>query len=117
MSRKSLAFACALAAAAVLVPSSLATTRPETLNAVRVDITDSRLTLKRNRFERGSLAQFYIVNKSTKGQIFKIGQEQTRKIRPGQHSVIIIHFGIRGRFPVYAIPDAGRRITAYLRVD
>jgi hypothetical protein len=117
MSRRTLAFACVVAAAAFLVPSSLATTRAETLNAVRVNITDSRITMARDRFERGSLAQFYIVNKTQRPQIFKVGREQTRQIRPGQHGIIIIHFGSRGRFPVQAIPNAGRRITAYYRVD
>jgi len=115
--RKPLALACVLAAAAVLVPGGLATTAPETLNAVRVTVTDARIKMQRDRFERGSLAQFYIVNKSTKAQTFKVGREQTRKLRPGQHGVIIVHFAVRGRFAVYAIPDAGRRITAYLRVE
>jgi hypothetical protein len=117
MSHKPVAFACVLAAAAVLVPGGLATTAPETLNAVRVTVTDARIKMQRDRFDRGSLAQFYVVNRSAKTQIFKVGREQTRKIRPGKFDVIILHFAVRGRFAVYAIPDAGRRVTAYLRVE
>lgn len=94
---------------------SPATTEPGTLTPVIVTVTNSRLVLSQRLFERGSAAQFYIVNRSAKARVFRVGTERTREIGPGKDGAILVHFGTRGNFQVFVL-GGGQRLAARIRV-
>jgi hypothetical protein len=119
---KSRLLALAGACAAVLVPAAQSSAQPETtapppVVSVKVTITDARITMSPKRAQRGSLAQFILLNRGTRPHTFKLGHERrgtgsqtgfTKALKPNQQSVLIYFLDYRGKLPYLASLPADR---------
>jgi hypothetical protein len=84
---------------------------------VKITITDSVIQMSPKRAQRGSLAQFILVNRGTKPHTFKLGHERrgtgsqtgfTKALRPNQQSVLIVFLDYRGALPYLGSLPADR---------
>lgn len=115
-------FAFAAASAAALVPAAQSSVQPQTtapppVVRVKITITDSVIQMSPKRAQRGSLAQFILVNRGTKPHTFKLGHERrgtgsqtgfTKALRPNQQSVLIVFLDYRGALPYLGSLPADR---------
>jgi hypothetical protein len=116
---KTFSTALVIVAALVLAPSALArhdTTEPTQLNDVEVVMKDKGLTLSLVRFKRGNEARFLIRNAGKNPYRFKAGTFKTRLLKRGQHAIMIVHLGTRGRFALEQWSATGRVAKAFIRV-
>jgi len=119
---KSRLLALAGAFAAVLVPAAQSSAQPETtapppVVSVKVTITDAKITMTPKRAQRGSLAQFILLNRGKKPHTFKLGHERrgkgsqtgfTKALKPNQQSVLIVFLDYRGALPYVGSLPADR---------
>jgi hypothetical protein len=117
-----LRFLALVACAVGLVPAAGSAAQPQTtapppVVSVKVTITDARILMSPKRAQRGSLAQFILVNRGAKPHTFKLGHERrgtatqtgfTKALRPNQQSVLIYFLDYRGRLPYFASLPADR---------
>jgi hypothetical protein len=88
-----------LAVAAAAVPSAGATTRPINVINVRVDVTDSTLTMTHYRARRGYGVHFIVTNRGKLPHRVDIGGLVTPLLRPGRRAKVSASLEERGRFP------------------
>jgi hypothetical protein len=114
--------ALAAASAVALVPAAGTSAQPRTtapppVVSVKVTITDTKITMIPKRAQRGSLAQFILLNRGTKAHTFKLGHERrgtgsqtgfTKALKPNQQSVLIYFLDYRGKLPYLASLPADR---------
>jgi hypothetical protein len=119
---KSRLFGVAAASAAAFVPAAQSSTQPQTTAPppvvhVRITITDSLIHMTPKRAQRGSMAQFILVNRGTKPHTFKLGHERrgtgsqtgfTKALKPNQQSVLLIFLDYRGALPYLGVLPADR---------
>jgi len=110
------------AAAAVTVAPAAQSSRPETtapppLVTIRVTITDSKITLHPKRGQRGSIAQFVVLNLGKKPHAFKLGHEQrgrgvqtgfTTAVKPKEQKIHLQFLDYRGKLPYFGSLPADR---------
>jgi hypothetical protein len=116
---KTFSTALVIVAALALAPAALArhdTTEPTQLNDVLVTMKDKGLTLSLVRFERGNEARFLVRNLGKNPYRFKAGAFKTKLLKRGQHAIMIVHLGTRGRFAVEQWSATGRVARAFIKV-
>jgi hypothetical protein len=119
---KSRLFAFAAASAVAVVPAAQSSVQPQTtapppVVRVKITITDAMIHMSPKRAQRGSLAQFILVNRGTKPHTFKLGHERrgtgsqtgfTKALKPNEQSVLIVFLDYRGALPYLGILPADR---------
>jgi hypothetical protein len=119
---KSRFFALAAASAAAFVPAAQSSVQPQTtapppVVQVKITITDSAIRMSPKRAQRGSMAQFILVNRGTKPHTFKLGHERrgtgtqtgfTKALKPSQQSILLIFLDYRGALPYLGALPADR---------
>jgi hypothetical protein len=116
---KTFSTALVVVAALALAPAAFArhdTTEPTQLNDVLVIMKDKGLTLSPLTFERGNEARFLIRNAGKNPYRFKAGFFKTKLLKRGQHAIMIVHLGTRGRFAVEQWSATGRVARAFIKV-
>ena len=116
---KTFSTALVIVVALALAPAAFArndTTEPTQLNDVLVTMKDKGLTLSLTKFERGNEARFLIRNLGKSPYRFKAGSFKTRLLKRGQHAIMIVHLGTRGRFAVEQWSSTGRVARAFIKV-
>jgi hypothetical protein len=104
-------------AAALLacVSSASATTDPGIIYPVKVVITDTKISIEKDKFTRngisrlprGAQIRYEITNKGTKPYVLQIWRTKTGVIRPRGHDSFLISWNYRGRY-VYLTLLRGR---------
>jgi hypothetical protein len=93
------------------------TTAPPPVASIKVTFTDSRINMSPKRAQRGSVAQFILLNRGTKPHTFKLGHERrgtgtqtgfTKALKPGEQSVHIYFLDYRGKLPYLGSLPADR---------
>lgn len=105
------------ASCAVLPGSGEATTRTGLVRRIDVTLTDSRVTIERNRWRRGVVAHFQVVNKGRKPHNFVVGAFwRSRVLRPGERQQVEAVLDIRGRYLFRSTLDCGPAMRGTLIV-
>jgi hypothetical protein len=119
---KSRFFVFTATSAVALVPAAHSSLQPQTtapppVVSVRVTITDSMIQMSPKRAQRGSMAQFILVNRGAKPHTFKLGHERrgtgsqtgfTKALKPSQQSILLIFLDYRGALPYLGILPADK---------
>jgi hypothetical protein len=114
--RRLLALSVVVAAAlAASVPSGPATTVPGVVYAVKVLITDTKISIQKDKFTRngvsrlprGAQIRYEMTNKGTKPYVLQIWTTKSGTMRPGGHDSFLINWNYRGRY-VYRTLLRGR---------
>lgn len=116
---KTFSTALVVVAALALAPAAFArhdTTEPTQLHDVLVVMKDKGLTLNVTRFERGNEARFLIRNAGKSSYRFKAGFFKTKLLKRGQHAIMIVYLGTRGRFAVEQWSATSRVARAFIKV-
>jgi hypothetical protein len=106
-------FALAAACAGLLVPAAQSSPRPDTtapppVVTIKVTITDSRISMRPKRAQRGVMGQFILLNQGKRAHTFKLGHQRrgtgtqtgfTKALKPSEQSVLILFLDYRGRLP------------------
>jgi hypothetical protein len=107
----------ALAAVGVALPDASATTRPINVVNIRVNVTDSTLTMTSYRARRGYGVHFIVTNRGTKPYRVDIGGLETPILQPGRRARVSASLEERGRFPFkVTVNSAGRRHSGWFIV-
>jgi hypothetical protein len=119
---KSLLLLAVIAAAAalfagLLAPSGEATTKAGLVRRIDVTLTDSSVSIERNRWKRGTVAHFQVVNKGTKPHNFVVGGFwRSRVLRPGERQMLAAVLDIRGNYLYRSTLDCGASTRGVLVV-
>ncbi|MEP7334693.1 MAG: hypothetical protein ABI717_02835 [Actinomycetota bacterium] len=108
-----------VAAALGLPPAAFArqdTTEPTQLNDVLVILKDKGLSLSQAKFDRGNEARFLVRNAGKNSYRFKAGLFKTKLLKRGQHAIMIVFLGTRGRFAVEQWSATGRVARVFIKV-
>lgn len=85
--------------------------------SVKITITDAMIHMTPKRAQRGSMAQFILINRGTKPHTFKLGHERrgtgsqtgfTKTLKPNQQSILLIFLDYRGALPYLGTLPADR---------
>lgn len=102
---------------ALLPARGEATTRTGLVRRIDVTLTDSRVSIERNRWKRGVVAHFQVVNKGTKPHNFVVGAFwKSRVLRPGERQQVEAVLDIRGRYLFRSTLDCGPSMRGTLVV-
>ena len=106
----------AVAAATLLVPHGEATTRSGLIRRIDVTLTDSRVTIERDRWERGTVGHFQVRNAGRKPNNFIVGFVRTRVLMPGERQTIELTLERRGPVPYRSSLACGPRSHGVIHV-
>jgi hypothetical protein len=109
--RRLLAVSCASAVwlAATIVPTGQArpqTTTPGIVYIVKVVVTDTKITIARDRFTRngvsrlprGAQIRYSLTNKGTRPYAWRVWGASTPVMKPGGHESIFVNWQYRGTY-------------------
>lgn len=92
------------------------TTEPTEIHDVGVVLRDNGIRLSVSKFERGNQARFLVRNAGTKPYRFKAGFLSTKLLKRGQHAIMLVFLGTRGRYKVEQWGAGGRVARAFISV-
>jgi hypothetical protein len=105
------------ASAAAIVPvaygtsqgaSGPETTAPPPIVTIKVNITDSRISIVPKRAQRGVMARFVLINTGKQAHTFKLGNQKhgnaiatgfTAPVKPSEQAVKLYYLDYRGKLP------------------
>lgn len=98
-----------------------ATTRAELLREIDVRITDRGIVtdtgLARSELIRGSVAEFRVVNASSKPRNFAVGIDRTPVLAPGERDRIHVDLAVRGPLPYRVTVNCAPGLSGVFQVS
>jgi hypothetical protein len=89
----------------VAVPSALATTAPDKIVGVAVDLKPRTVTLSATHVPRGNYVQFRVRNTTATRRLFSVAG-RTIAVPPRTFRFLVIMFGVRGTYAYASHPGA-----------
>jgi hypothetical protein len=99
----------ALLIAVVVVPSSLATTRPDLVVGVNVALKPNAVTLFPKQVRRGYYVQFKVRNTTASRRLFTLAG-RTIAVPPKKLRYLVISFDVRGKYHFASRVPAGNAV-------